>query len=90
MEFSDSFELSWFLKTHVQELPGQMVIFQILDPVREPIPYDLLIFQWVEGGRMSFQTNQDGKLSMQFEKDMLENKVRVSTKSEVATIRVTW
>ena len=39
---------------------------------------------------MSFQTDQDGILSMQFEKDMLENEVRVSAKSEGAIIQVTW
>lgn len=89
-EFSAPFELNSFLKTHVQELPGQMVRFQILDTAREPVPYDLLIFEWVEGGRMSFQTDQDGTLSMQFEKNMLDNEVRVSAKSEGAKIKVTW
>ena len=89
-EFSEPFELSSFLKNHIQELPGQMVCFQILDALGEPIAYDLLKFEWMEGGRMDFQTDQDGTLSMQFEKDMLENEVMVSAKSEGAKIRVTW
>ena len=89
-EFSAPFELSSFLKNHIQELPGQTVKFQILDPADEPIPHDLLRFEWVEGGRMSFQTEQNGSLTMQFEADMLENKVMVSTKSKGAKIRVTW
>ena len=89
-EFSEPFELSSFLKNHIQKLPGQMVCFQILDALGEPIAYDLLKFEWVEGGRMDFQTDQDGTLSMQFEKDMLENEVMVSAKSKGAKIRVTW
>ena len=89
-EFSGPFELSSFLKNHIQGLPGQMVCFQILDTEGEPIAYDLLKFEWVEGGRMDFQTDQDGTLSMQFEKDMLENEIMVSAKSKGAKIRVTW
>ena len=64
--------------------------FQILDTGGEPMPYDLLRFEWVEGGRMDFQTDQDGTLSMQFEKDMLENEVMVSTTVEGTKIRATW
>lgn len=67
-----------------------MVRFQILDTDGEPIPHALLRFEWLEGGRMDFQTGTDGTLSMQFEKDMLENKVIVSAKSEGAKIQVTW
>lgn len=89
-EYSSSFELSSFLKNQIQELPGQIVRFQILDPDGEPIPYDLLSFEWVEGGRIDFQTDRDATLSMEFEKDMLENEVKVSAKSEGAKIRITW
>ena len=89
-EFSEPFELDRFLKNHVRELPGQTVQFQILDTDSEPVSYGLLRLKWVEGGRMDFQTDQDGKLSMQFEKDMLENDVIVSAKSEGEKIRVTW
>lgn len=89
-EFSAPFELSSFLKYHIQELPGQTVKFQILDLDGEPIPHDVLHFEWTLGGRIGFQTEQDGTLTMQFEKDMLENEVMVSAKSEDAKIRVTW
>lgn len=89
-EFSEPFELGRFLKNHVQELPGQTVQFQILDTDSEPVSYGLLRLKWVEGGRIDFQTDQDGKLSMQFEKDMLENEVIVSAKSGGAKIKVTW
>ena len=93
-EFSEPFELSSFLKKYVQDLPRQIVKFQILNQDSEPIPYALLRFQWVEGGRMDFQSNRTGILSMRFEKDMLENKVLVSPKleraSERAKVRVTW
>ena len=90
IEFLKPFELSLFLKNHIHELPGQTVQFQILGTDGEPISYGLLRLKWVEGGRMDFQTDQDGKLSMQFEEDMLENKVMVSAKSEGAKIRVAW
>ena len=89
-EFSAPFELSSFLKNHIQKLPGQIVEFQILEQDGEPIAYGLLRFEWIEGGRMDFQTDQDGTLSMQFEKDMLENEVIVSSKLEGAKIKVTW
>lgn len=37
---------------------------------------------------MSFQTERDGTLSMQFENDILENEVIVSVKSKGVKIRV--
>ena len=89
-EFSAPFELSSFLRNHIQELPGQTVRFQILDLSGEPVPHGLLRFDWIEGGRMDFQTDRDGTISMQFEKDMLENEVTVFTKSEKGKIKVTW
>ncbi len=89
-EFSAPFELSSFLKNRVQELPGQTVRFQILDLGGAPIPHALLRFEWVEGPRMDFQTDTEGTLSMQFEKDILENVILVSPKSEGTKITVTW
>ena len=89
-EFLTPFELSSFLKHHIQELPGQTVKFQILDFDGEPIPHEVLHFEWTEGGRIGFQTEQDGTVTMQFEKDMLENEVMVFAKSEDAKIRVIW
>ena len=71
-------------------MPGQAVKFQILDADGEPIPHDVLRFEWTEGGEIGFQTERDGTLTMQFEKDMLENEVMVSAKSAEAKIRVTW
>ena len=90
LEFSEPLSLGTFLRNHIQKLPGQTVRFQILSMQDEPISYGLLKFQWVEGGRMSFQTDQDGVLSMQFEKDILEYEVNVSPESENAKLRVTW
>ena len=90
IEFSDPFELSTFLKDYIQRLPGQTVQFQILSLTEEPIPYSLLMFEWIEGGRMSFQTDQDGILSMEFEKDILEYEVKVSPEPTDAKLRVTW
>lgn len=90
LEFSESLSLKTFLTNHIQKLPGQTVHFQILSMQGEPIPYGLLKFQWVEGGRMSFQTDQDGILSMQFERDILEYEVNVSPESAKAKLRVTW
>lgn len=89
-EFSEPFELSAFLKSRASGLSRQTINFQILDAHGEPISYGLLRFVWIQGGRMDFQTNQDGVLSIQFEKDMLENKVMVSTKLKSAKIKVTW
>lgn len=89
-EFSTPFELSTFLKTHIRRFPGQSVEFQVLSIQGEPIPYGLLAFQWTEGGRMSFQTDQDGLLSMQFERDILDYEVMVAPESADAKLRVKW
>ena len=90
LEFSEPLSLRTFLTNHIQKLPGQIIRFQILSMQGEPISYGLLKFQWVDGGRMSFQTDQDGILSMQFEKDILEYEVNVSPESKNAKLRVTW
>ena len=89
-EFLIPFELSAFLKNHIHKLPGQPVEFQILSKLGEPVPYGLLRFKWVEGGRMSFQTDRNGILSMQFERDILDYEVMVSPESKGAKLRVTW
>lgn len=89
-EFSEPFELNAFLKNHVHKLPGQPVQFQIISMQGEPVPYGLLKFQWVEGGRMSFQTDMDGVLRMQFEQDILDYEVMVSPETPAAKLRVTW
>lgn len=90
IEFDKTFELSSFLKNHIRELPGQKVHFQVLTPQGESIPFGLLSFQWVEGGRMSFQTGPEGGLLMEFEKDILEYEVMVSVESKRSKVRVTW
>ena len=90
IEFSAPFELRVFLKNHIHKLPGQPVQFQILSLKDEPIPYGLLKFQWVEGGRMSFQADQDGILNMQFERDILDYEVIVSPEIADAKLRVMW
>ena len=90
IEFEEAFELSSFLKTHIRELPGQKVQFQILTLQGESVPFGLLRFQWVEGGRMSFQTDPNGQLRMEFEKDILEYEVMVSAEANKSKVRVTW
>lgn len=90
IDFEEAFELSSFLNTHIQELPGQRVQFQILTRQGDSVPFGLLRFQWVEGGRMSFQTDPDGVLRMEFEKDILDYEVIVSAESKGHKVRVTW
>lgn len=90
VEFASPFELSAFLKEHIEKLPGQPIQFQILSRQGEPLSYGLLEFQWVEGGRMSFQSDQDGVLNMQFERDILDYEVMVSPESVEAQLRVMW
>ena len=90
LEFDDAFELSSFLKTHISELPGQWIQFQILTQQGESVPFGLLRFQWIEGGQMSFQTDPNGVLRMEFEKDILDYEVKVSAESKENKIRVTW
>ncbi|MDD9974358.1 MAG: hypothetical protein OXU27_10145 [Candidatus Poribacteria bacterium] len=89
-EFNEAFELSSFLRTHIHELQGQRIQFQILTQQGNPVSFGLLRFQWVEGGRMSFQTDPNGVLDVEFEKDILDYEVMVSAESEDAKVRVTW
>ena len=88
--FSSPFEASSFLKNNLQDVPNQVVGFQVLDQQGEPISNGLIKFGWTEGGSLSFQTNLDGVLTMKFEKDFLEQEVMVSTESENGKVRVTW
>ena len=90
IEYEREFKLNAFLETHITELPGQDIRFQILTQQGEPVPFGLLRFQWVEGGRMSFQTDPEGKLYMEFEKDILDYEVIVSAESRGNKVRVTW
>ncbi|MCY3724693.1 MAG: hypothetical protein OXG97_20960 [Candidatus Poribacteria bacterium] len=90
IEFEEAFELGSFLKTHVRELPGQKVQFQILTRQGESVPFGLLKFRWVEGGRMSFQTDPNGVLRMEFEKDILDYEVMVSAEAKKSKVRVIW
>ena len=90
IEFEDAFELSSFLKTHVPKLSGQVVEFQVINGQGGPVPFGLLKFQWVEGGRMSFQTNPSGQLHVEFENDILEYEVMVSAESKGNKVQIRW
>lgn len=90
LEFDEAFELSSFLKTHIGELPGQEVAFQIITQPGDAAPFGILRFQWVEGGQMSFQTDPNGMLRMEFEEDILAYEVMVSAELKDAKVRVTW
>ena len=90
IEFEEAFELSSFLKTHVPKLSGQVVEFQVVNGQGGTVPFGLLKFQWVEGGRMSFQTNPSGQLHVEFEEDILEYEVMVSAESKGNKVRVRW
>ena len=90
LEFDEAFELSSFLRSHVRELQGQQIQFQILTRQGDPVPFDILRFEWVEGGRISFQTDPNGVLDVAFEKDILDYEVMVSAESKGNKVRVTW
>lgn len=90
IEFEDAFELSSFLKTHISKLSGQIVEFQVINNRGGTVPFGLLKFQWVEGGRMSFQTNPSGRLYIEFEEDILDYEVMVSPESKDNKVRVRW
>lgn len=90
LEFDEAFELSSFLRTHIRELSGQQVAFQIITERGEAASFGLLRFQWVEGGQMSFQTDPKGILHMEFEEDILAYEVMVSAELRGAKVCVTW
>ena len=89
-EFNDRFELAALFVSH-PTLVNRMLKFQLLDREGEPIPWCLLRLEWDEGGRMSFQTDQDGVIWLVFESDIISNKVTVSAEStRDARIRLQW
>ena len=88
LEFDKAFELSSFLRTHIRELEGHRIQFQILTQQGDPLAFGLLRFQWVEGGRMSFQTDPNGVLDIEFEKDST-NTARSIAVAQDATLRST-
>jgi hypothetical protein len=76
--FESSFELTGFLKEQAPE-PMSEIVFQVCDAQRQPIPHGLLRFDWLDnGGRMSFQTDEEGKIAMRFEEDILQTEIEVS------------
>lgn len=79
LRFDKPFNISEVLAETITGDPRNEVHFQILDQAGAPIPYGLLRLEWTEnGGRMSFQTDENGALSMHFEKDILSFEVMVS------------
>lgn len=84
------FDVSSILKNNLQDVPTEVVDFQVLDQQNELVSNGLIKFEWTEGGSLSFQTNLDGVLTMKFEKDFLDQVVMVSTEAENGKIRVTW
>lgn len=90
MVLATPFEVSSLLKDNLEDAPTQAVSFQVLDPQNEPVSNGLITFEWTEGGRISFQTNLEGVLTMKFEEDFLDQEVMVSTEVEEGEVRVSW
>lgn len=44
------------------------ITFEIRDPAGEPVPFALLHFAWEEGGTVAFQTDEEARLWMRFER----------------------
>ncbi len=76
--FAPKFNLAVFLKERVP-LALTEVTFQVCGADKKPLPYGLIRFDWVDNdGRMSFQTDADGKIAMKFDEDILESEVLIS------------
>ena len=73
------FNLTTFIKENLIDDKNHEVTFQILDRQGLPVSFGLLKLEWPESdGRMSFQTDEQGALSMHFDEDMLKTEVLVS------------
>ena len=82
-EFTGSFNLSTFLKENIMGDEAHQVDFQILGPDDAPVSFGLLRLEWVDnGGRMSFQTDGQGRVTMHFEEDFLEWDVIASAETK--------
>lgn len=76
--FESQFNLTSFLKESAPTAYTE-ITFQVCDKNKKPLPYGLLRFNWEDnGGRMSFQTDDKGQISMKFEEDILESEIVVS------------
>jgi phosphatidate phosphatase APP1 len=79
VEYEGSFELGEFLKEHISDYDHHEITFQVRDTQGSPIPFGLLRMDWTEtGARLSFQTDDQGILTMHFEEDILEQEVMIS------------
>ena len=88
-DFGREFDLTALLRGQTN-LVGRFVTFQVVDSSGEGVPWGRLSLRWEEGGEMKFQLDQDGFISLQFEKDMLDNVVRCSAATTNGTVRVHW
>jgi hypothetical protein len=77
-EFHQPFDLTEFLLEHQSGRDDRDITFQVHAAAGTPEAYGLLRFDWVDnGGRMSFQTDEKGEITMRFERDFLEYQVQV-------------
>lgn len=88
-DLGQEFDLTALLRGQTN-LVGRFLTFQVVDAAGEGVPWGRLSLRWEEGGEMKFQLNQDGYISLEFERDMLDNVVRCSAATTNCTVRVRW
>ena len=88
--FSEPFNLSLFLKDNLEHIPDKMIDFRVLDTLGDPVRDSLIKFDWSEGGRITFQTDHRGVISMQFEEDFLDSDVIVSAEQKGGKVSILW
>jgi hypothetical protein len=89
--FQGPFQLRSLLMSNEGDLTGRKLEFQVRTTLGDPVPWALLSLNWEDGGRITFQTNQDGALSLSFEKDILEHSVTVDVEKRTnVVVNVIW
>lgn len=73
------FRLDAFLKENIEDFNHNEVAFRIKDQAGNPVPYALFKMEWSDnGGRMSFQADEKGTITMHFAENMLDSEITVS------------
>lgn len=89
--FQGPFQLGSLLVSNEGDLTRKKLEFRVRTTLGDPVPWALLSLNWEDGGRLTFQANQDGALNLSFEKDILEHSVTVEVEPRTnVVVNVVW
>ena len=82
LEMEAPFDLTVLLAARSGPPLDTDIDLQILDTGGRPVPFGLLRMEWIEGGRISLQSDERGRLTLRFEPDLLDYQVMISAETK--------